>query len=391
MTQQSSTSVAALGAAAPTITVPVASIASVGQASIAGDESMSLDQPSLLPEPGNVYVGEPTRCYYQCTLDLQPLSDLVNFGSKSWAVWACKRCHAASKALVRAVGQDSTLKKELSTLRRTNAELWKAKVRACRLDTDNVGVGVADLAGRQKVMREFITEVSTSVALREECPVEWLSHRRFIAWHKRVEGFSDEEAAARWLEMLNDSNVARRGEGDALMLAVAGVPRTVASRERRSSTVVHTSKPIGSVAEDVEARKALRVEGFEDVHHVQALSGVAGSLFRPGSVSNPTKTPLGKFPVPAEEPLLPALLPPTQPVVPSESLGSDGSARRALKRQASESAGPKRQALRFCSGVVKQLREEQLAHLETLKQQFGSRGTNPCTTLQMMANRRRDP
>eukprot|EP00974_Lingulodinium_polyedra_P065585 6341758-Lingulodinium_polyedra.AAC.1 len=58
----------------------------------------------------------------------------------------------------------------------------------------------------------------------------------------------------------------------------------------------------------MEAPRQLRCEAIEDVH-VPPLTNVGAGLFRPGAASNVAKVPLGKFPVPADEPLLPALLP----------------------------------------------------------------------------------
>eukprot|EP00974_Lingulodinium_polyedra_P116226 11158363-Lingulodinium_polyedra.AAC.1 len=51
---------------------------------------------------GNVDVGLSGRCYYNCTVELMPQSEMISFGSKNWPAWACKRCHAASKALANA-------------------------------------------------------------------------------------------------------------------------------------------------------------------------------------------------------------------------------------------------------------------------------------------------
>eukprot|EP00974_Lingulodinium_polyedra_P061677 5953003-Lingulodinium_polyedra.AAC.1 len=54
------------------------------------------------------------RCYYVCTVELVPRSEMVNFGSQNYPAWACKRCHVASKALANDVKNNDTLKEELT-------------------------------------------------------------------------------------------------------------------------------------------------------------------------------------------------------------------------------------------------------------------------------------
>eukprot|EP00974_Lingulodinium_polyedra_P031164 2999069-Lingulodinium_polyedra.AAC.1 len=67
-------------------------------------------QPSI-PIAG--YVGS-ARCRYDCTTELVPQSEMVNFGSKNWPASARELCHVASKLLANFVNNDQTLKENLA-------------------------------------------------------------------------------------------------------------------------------------------------------------------------------------------------------------------------------------------------------------------------------------
>ena len=95
-------------------------------------------------------------------------------------------------------------------------DLWKAKVRAARIDPLNLSPnfpGHPSLAHRKALICQFIQSLQQHVNIEENVPILWLAHGRFLAHCQYVEGKSETWAKAKLLEFRSNPDIVTVGEG----------------------------------------------------------------------------------------------------------------------------------------------------------------------------------
>ena len=106
------------------------------------------------------------------------------FKSNARAVPWCHPCWNAQKALKTLAKGDPSAKLALQRLQEQDYELYKAKIRACRIIDPAAAAsgesGVTSVTSRREAMVSVITEVKQTLAFEESGGVRWLKRAEFI-------------------------------------------------------------------------------------------------------------------------------------------------------------------------------------------------------------------
>ena len=91
------------------------------------------------PAPSSM-VNEGPSIYADCVFGCgppRPTYLMVNTGTATHPRWMCKPCNGARKAIEHQAKNDTALKASLSNLKKRDPDLWRAKVRSCRIQDVN--------------------------------------------------------------------------------------------------------------------------------------------------------------------------------------------------------------------------------------------------------------
>ena len=143
---------------------------------------------------------------------------------------------------------------------------------------------------RRNAVATFAANLVQYLDVREEVPVLWLKEAEYIAYFQRKQNLSMEAATDKWKRDKANSQIARRGEGEQLRLAVEAPPCTIATRGRRLERAIQSSAPVFNQG-DLQ-RQLGEVTGFG--HADTFLTGQFGSaadVLRTGAIASTSERP----------------------------------------------------------------------------------------------------
>ena len=187
-----------------------------------------------------------------------------------------------------AARKDQEQNRDLLKLKLMFPDLWKAKVRAARIDPLNLAPnfpGLPSLGHRKAFISQFIQSLKQYVKIEENVPILWLTYDRFLAHCQYVEGKSETWAKAKWLEFRSNPDIVTVGEGDDLEIPVRGIRSTVGTRGREWSRAVQGVGDLNDQSEADAAMKRLALLG-SNASLSQAEFGGMGDVFRTGAAAS---------------------------------------------------------------------------------------------------------
>ena len=320
-------------------------------------------------------------CAFECG-PKRPLTEL--FRSNPRAAPMCFPCYNAKRALTTAANKNPEMKAALARLQAEDPELWKAKVRGCRIvdptPGSSGGQGVTNAGQRRAEIHQFLTSLSQTFGVQESGGVMWLKRSEFVAHHCRVENMDADKAGQLFDEKLADPAVVKmETPGDEARVPVMDIPRTTVYRKRELTKTVSGQLTIESQAQADDATRQMASVGVGAQSLSSPVFGELTAALRPGvAVGSSSGQPL---------PMGSLAAPPTAMVVPPTAFeGTVPKARRSLAAQISEpdeESGPpskKRRAggaaLAGVTGQLLNLRQRGLDASARLWNEYGKVGKN---------------
>ena len=98
----------------------------------------------------------------------------------------CHPCYNAQRALRAVVKGDKAQTKLLDQMSVQSPEIWKARVRACRiidLSLDEPGVaGVGSASARRIKVAEVIESITQTIGIQQVGGLRWLTQSEYLEW-----------------------------------------------------------------------------------------------------------------------------------------------------------------------------------------------------------------
>ncbi|MCP4240199.1 MAG: hypothetical protein GY772_06520, partial [bacterium] len=273
-------------------------------------------------------------------------------------------------------------------------EVYKAKVRQCRLRADPTEEGADCKAERAARSGSFVQSAEASVSIMEEVSVQWRTQQQFMAQYTHVEGLGEAESAIAWDSAVSDPSVQRRGQGSDLRVAVRGAPRTVAQRTRTRRTTVAATRGIEASEEATFMQQGRVAVASATPTHSDFLD-TGGEVFIVGAAmageSSLASASAAEFAtaVRADAPLPRPVIGPAELAVAPTAVKRKASnpptpRRTAKKAPARASAAKAKKGKDEAVGAVLEARTEASRILRDAIRQHGSRRNNKASALQTM-------
>ena len=139
------------------------------------------------------------QCFFLCG---PPYPEEFFGRSNQKALWRCKCCFQAEKAINSSVSGCPQARDALNQLKEKDPELWKSKVRACRVidprNTTPGQTGVNSLVERKVSVASFQTWLMQTLSVEHFGDNVWLLEGEFIDWMERNRKLSRQEASQLW-------------------------------------------------------------------------------------------------------------------------------------------------------------------------------------------------
>ncbi len=282
----------------------------------------------------------------------------------------------------------------LEKMRTQEPEVYKAKVRQCRLRSEPTGAGVDSKAERAGGTGSLAQSVEASVAIMGPVSGHWRTQHQSMAHYKNVEGLGELEAATAWDSAVSDPTVQRRGQGADVRVAVRGAPRTVAQRTRTRRTTVAATRAIDATEEATALQQGRVAVASATPTHSDFLDS-GGEVFVVGAAmageSSVASASAAEFAtaVRADVPLPRPVIGPAELAVAPTTLKRRAS-NPPTPRKSAKKAPPRASAAKAkkgkaeAVGAVLEARTEASRILREAIHQHGSRGNNKATALLKM-------
>ena len=413
------TSSALVTAAAPA-TLPSVGIGGHNPASKPEEECMAIlatPPPKANPDPtGMVTSGEGSHvdtmtgeamamCIFDCG-GPRPLSTMTNTATHANPRWMCPPCNGARKAIEFAAKGNPDTQLQLQQLKKNDPELWKQKVRACRIrpSDDPVGApGVDTLGSRRAAIHAFAATLTQRVSVQDIHKRKYFNKKSFIAFLKYKAGErvdTPEEEDRWWSAALDNPDIIREGNGEDTHILVDCGHTLQGIRERAVEASVSRSTGLTSMLEVEEAM--VRVTGTgagQGALFSQAL-GSAGDPFRPGAAASSSGHATVSPGILADKGTPPS----ATTIVPAEDFAPFGTDSGGLGKRGLEAcledpanptqgkkarAGPKKPRAGFATGDLWDAQEASRQRVKELKTRFETCRNNLAKKVSAM--RQKDP
>ena len=167
------------------------------------------------------------KCKWDCGPAV-PLSQLMKTSAR--ALWQCQACHNGWRAITKACTTKEQ-KQALKDLQDKDPELFKMKVRACRIAPGPAGASAEALGLRRASVVNIITKLSQKIIVQERGGVIWLTKEEFVDRFRASSG--DDAAGARFDGIVNDNRITKMTlAGSPIRVPVMAPPRTDILRQR---------------------------------------------------------------------------------------------------------------------------------------------------------------
>lgn len=229
-------------------------------------------------------------------------------------------------------------------MKQEDPEIWRAKVRSCRISEGPADMGHACLTDRRQAISSLASSLAQAAGVQEEVSIMWMTKPQFVEWFVCTEGKTPSEASVLCASKLASSTTLKRGQGDAVRVGVEDIPRTTAYRSREvSKTVVH-KHGLESASQAEDAMAAVASHGGGPRRFSASTFGSLAAPFAEGSGAS-SSCVLNRAPEPA----------PRKTVM--EASGDPAPTKRSLAASISEPVDPARSktARRANAGVTGEL------------------------------------
>ena len=166
----------------------------------------------------------------QCCFDCgppRPSCTMHNVGKVGKPRWMCPGCNGARKALEWACKGNPALRESLKTLKTTDFELYKAKVRAARIrqpGEPSTMPGVLDLPARKMAIQQVATTViqlSQAATVQSATLVKPMTKKQYIAFLRYKEGEdirTPEDEERWWSAAWNNPDISKNKEEGTILV-----------------------------------------------------------------------------------------------------------------------------------------------------------------------------
>ena len=250
--------------------------------------------PSMAVDSGAIVSGTagPGSALAQCCYDCgppRPVSEMMKTNARALPV--CHPCYNARRAIVSAVSKDPAAKQALADMQSKDPELWKAKVRSCRIIDINSpgheGQGcITNARQRAKQVATVVTTLKQTIRMTESGGVSWYNQAEFLTHQVSTQRKTEEDAMALWKKMVSDPAVTKmRLPGDEPRVPVMLAPQTSYARERSLETQVGVSSHIETPTQAEDALGQLSSLGVGPATLSSPVFAGMGGVFRPGAAA----------------------------------------------------------------------------------------------------------
>ena len=317
----------------------------------------------------------PTAGWGKCSWDCGPAVPIEGnlFRTNPRAVWQCHACYNAARAIKNA----AKTKAEKDGLKKLMADeqLWKLKVRSCRIDVASLrdSSRTAALARRGAKITQLFTTIRQRVEVEESGGVVWLDRDEYAHHMHQTKGKPRSEGEQEFDRKVMDARVTKmHRDGDEVRLPVMEPPRTRVKRSREFSKSLTSAEASIESAQQAEAALAdlasvgtggasIGHEMFGDFAYMLQPSGVVGSTtgqhLPVADRAPPTVGSLGVLSV--FDGFAPAV-----PAGPDDQLLASQQGQRKGKR------GPQAKGLSDCTGPLREARARGFAKAAELQHDF---------------------
>ena len=320
----------------------------------------------------------PTSGWGKCVWECGPAVPIEGnlFRTNPRASLQCHPCHNAARA-IRNAAKTKADKDALKKLMEDD-ELWRLKVRSCRIDPASLqdSSRTAALARRAAKITQLFTTIKQSVAVEECGGVVWLDRDEYAHHMKRTKGQPRNEGQQDFDKKVADARVTKmHRDGDAVRVPVMEPPRTLVKRTREFSKSLTSAEASIESAQQMEAAltdlasvgtggASIGHEMFGDFAYMAQPSGVVGSStgqhLPAADRAPPTIGSLGVLSI--FDSFAPAV-----PAGPDEQhMASAGQ----LPGQRKHKRGPQAKGLADCTGPLRTARERGLAKAAELQHEY---------------------
>ena len=212
------------------------------------------------------------------------------FKTNARAAPVCHACYNARRAIIGAVSKNPEAKRILLDMQANDPELWKAKVRSCRIiddsDGDGDGSAVRNKAQRVAQILRLVSTLRQTIRMKEVGGVMWLNEPEFINHMVTTQRKTEEQAVSMWKDMLANPSIKKmKVGGDESRVPVIIAPRTEVERERSISTEIAVSSNIETSKQAQDALGQLSNLGAGAATLSAPTFGDMGSVFRAGGAA----------------------------------------------------------------------------------------------------------
>ena len=366
---------------------------SVQRSSSSGSQHIPIEaaaSPTVSPETLGI-----VNCVFGCGPP-RPISLMTNTATPISPRWMCQPCNGARKAIEHQAKNNPDLKKALNDMKKNDPELWRAKVRSCRIRDDNDPpgtTGVLNMDTRRSSINQLTITLIQKVRVQDIANRELMNKKQFMAflrYREGEDGLDTKEAQDReWAKVLSkpDTKVFD-GQGETAIILVNTGRVIQGIRERSFEANLSRGSSLESQKEAEEAMAKIASTGAGSAALSSSVFGSAGAFFHPSAAhshssnsgAGPSAVTGGEDPQP-----LPANL-----IVPPQDFAPFDSAKRELHpvvSDPSEPASKKTRAVQrktnatFATGDLKDNQEAALKRHKELRVKFFAAKVNPAKIL----------
>ena len=149
--------------------LPASSLVAVDQPGQLAQLNLNVQAEAAASPAVNAGEGTCVECVFGCGPP-RLICYMTNTGTAINPRWMCFPCNGARKAIEHQVRKDKALKDNLGTLKRNDPDLWRHKVRSCRIRDANDPpgtTGVLNLDARRAIINRLKVTLAQKVAVQD--------------------------------------------------------------------------------------------------------------------------------------------------------------------------------------------------------------------------------
>ena len=237
-----------------------------------------------------------------CVFDCGPPRDsrlCTNTGTARSPRWMCQPCNGSRKALEYAAlhSANPDAKEDLAKFKKADVELWKDKVRSCRVrcKSDAPGAPGLDRQGQRKgLVVNVLSFVSQWALVQQKDKRAYMDKDEYLAFLKYKKGKrldTPEQRDAAWQALVDNPDPLRTGVGEGLKILVDKGSNLESIKGRTLGTQVNRTLGLESQAQVDTAMDTLAATGASANAFAGPAFGNLGDAMRPGMAAGSSADP----------------------------------------------------------------------------------------------------